>query len=220
MGTTTLYINGSLDQSANVWIDGFSPYEAFKIGNGRLGNSLDGTQPFEGRIDEIVYYNRSMTDHITSIKNGTYYIDVQNGNAHTYKNPAILYRFTAPSLGYENLANEVRSATCPSVVRCPYNGNGRYRQGILLDGVTDLDYIDLGQVLDPAVEPFAASLWFSATTFSNRPILLQQTDGSGTGRAWLYLESDGTLRIHTGRCDAGWHNGRYDRHMASCRRHL
>ncbi len=192
-GHTTLYLNGSLDQSDNVWIENFTSYMAFQIGNGRLGNSLDGSQPFDGKIDDLVYYDHSMSDHITAIKNGTYTIAVTNGNAVDYKLPRILYRFNSPSFSYENQANDsIRTASCPSVTLCPFNNNGHDAQGILFDGIAD--YLDLDFVLDPAAESFSASLWFNVTDFSNRPIILQQTDGSGTGRAWLYLDSDGTLR--------------------------
>lgn len=103
---------------------------------------------------------------------------------------------TSTNFGYQNLANDLRASSCNDVFICPTSTNGVFDSGISLDGSET--YLDLGQVLDPTAGDFSAAIWFKVNDYSNRPIILQQTDGDGTGRSWFYLESDGRLSSFLG----------------------
>ncbi len=179
-GHFNLFINGS-SQYLNLWPSASAP-DAYQIGPGTLGNSGDGSHPLHGQIDEFVFYDDFRENAQVGLTMG--------GN---YNGHLSLYRFRADTitLGYDNLANDVRAATCPSDDACPAKNSGKYGNGILLDGVDD--YFLLDTPIDPAVEPFTAALWFKTTGYSNAPILLQQADGGGIGRTWLGITANGNL---------------------------
>lgn len=179
-GHYQLFIN-STPQFLNGWFT--DPPDSFQIGPGKLGASLDGSDAlFAGQIDDVVFFDDFKdTSDVTAIQGGNY-----SGHIALYR-----FRYDTVSHGYDNLANDVRAATCPGFASCPSKTNGRYSSGILLDGIDD--YLVLDTPVNPAVEPFSAALWFRVSDYSNSPIFLQQADGSGTGRTWLGIQSDGRL---------------------------
>ncbi|MBK9051468.1 MAG: hypothetical protein IPL78_11290 [Chloroflexi bacterium] len=165
-----LKVNGVLDAVvADVCTNpGAACVSTARVGNGRIGNNLAGTAPFHGLLDELSL-------HISKL---------------SFDPPLV-------NLGYDNLANDVRSATCSDLFICPAVTAGKFDQGVAFDGVQT--YLDLGPIIDPSAGHFSAAVWFKATSFSNQPIILQQTDGTGaTGRTWLGLNTNGTLNSYLG----------------------
>ncbi|MFZ0545161.1 MAG: LamG-like jellyroll fold domain-containing protein [Candidatus Promineifilaceae bacterium] len=140
---------------------------ALTIGSGRIGNSMAGTNPFGGSLDSIDFA-------VSSID------------------------FDPPSAdaGFDNLANDIRAASCDDVFLCPSVASGRFDQGLRFDGVEE--YLRLDKVLDPAAGNFTAAIWFNVSDLSDQPIILAQTDGDGVGRTWLSLLSDGRLSSNLG----------------------
>ncbi|NLH15835.1 MAG: LamG domain-containing protein, partial [Phycisphaerae bacterium] len=67
---------------------------------------------------------------------------------------------------------------------------GRINGCLQFDGVND--YVNLGAVLNPADGPFTVCLWFKGG--EAKKTLLGQADGSGFGRDWLQIDTNGYLR--------------------------
>ncbi len=86
-------------------------------------------------------------------------------------------------------------STCTT---CPTAGQtGRFGRGVQFDGVDDR--IDLSLTRDPAAQPFTVSIWFNLANLDSTRTILQQLDGNGMGRTWLYVESsNGKLQTHLG----------------------
>lgn len=178
-----LYINGSLD------VSGSYPYgslERLMVGPGTLGNSVDFGKPYFGAIDELVYFSNGQPNYITDIRDGI------------YNNAEMVYTFSAATIsqGYDNRANDLRSLTCPSLGECPSHTGGKYGRGIALDGVDD--YMEWDNVINPAITPLTAAVWFKADGFGNEPNLLQQKDDNGTGRTWLGIRRGGPIYTYLG----------------------
>jgi hypothetical protein len=80
-------------------------------------------------------------------------------------------------------------ATCPAPGAIGVNGSA-----IQLDGQSQ--YLSVPNTLNPASSAFTAGAWFNVASLgSANQQILQQTDGSGTGRTWLGLQASG--RIYT-----------------------
>ncbi|MBP7998168.1 MAG: hypothetical protein KA314_02115 [Chloroflexi bacterium] len=162
-----LYFNGVFDSRRNYYISSSCGNHNFTIGPGRIGNSTDGLNAFEGSLDDMSLL-------------------VAN---HTFDPPST-------NFGYQNLANDYRAAACDDVFICPAKVSGRFDQGVSFDGVEN--YLDLGTVLDPSTTNLTAAIWFNVTSTSNSPVILQQLDGTGTGRSWLQLDSTGVIGTFLG----------------------
>jgi L-ascorbate metabolism protein UlaG (beta-lactamase superfamily) len=68
--------------------------------------------------------------------------------------------------------------------------NGKLAGALELDGIGD--YIDAGFVLNPSNAPFSIFAWIKTEVPGK--VLVSQTNGSGTGRNWLYTDLvNGTL---------------------------
>ncbi|HSH04561.1 MAG TPA: LamG-like jellyroll fold domain-containing protein [Anaerolineae bacterium] len=110
--------------------------------------------------------------------------------------PAVLLRFEAPanatvfidSAGQDDLGSCVAG-------RCPQTAVlGRYGYGLDFDGIDD--YVEAPYVVNPSGSNFTAALWFKIDNTTENQLLLAQSNGSGTGRAWLYVNS-GTGQLAT-----------------------
>lgn len=162
-----LYFDGVFDSRRNYYISSSCGNHTFTIGPGRIGNSADGLNAFEGSLDDMSIL---VAD----------------------------YTFDPPStdFGYENLANDLRSASCADVFICPEEAVGRFDQGVSFDGVEN--YLDLGSIIDPSATNLTAAVWFNVTDYSSSPLILQQVDGTGTGRSWLFVQSSGVIATFLG----------------------
>lgn len=71
---------------------------------------------------------------------------------------------------------------------------------LAFDGVTS--YAEAGFVIDPGATDFTASAWVRLDRLpdavSNASVHLSQQDGTGMGRTWLRVSSDGSLRSNLG----------------------
>ena len=100
------------------------------------------------------------------------------------------YHFEEPdgSTIFADDSGRGNDATC---VNCPAAGRGEFNRGLDFNG-TDA-YLTMPAVLDPANSKFSAAVWFNVVDYPTTRHLLQQADGSGVGRTWLGVYSDGTL---------------------------
>ena len=85
----------------------------------------------------------------------------------------------------------ITCSNCPTAA-----GVGRYGKAVVFDGVDD--YLQLPALLNPAGAPFTAAMWFKVQSLGTLQTLLQQMDGTGVGRAWLYLNGAGQIGTNLG----------------------
>ena len=71
---------------------------------------------------------------------------------------------------------------------------GQVDGALSFDGIND--YVSTPHVIDPSAGPFTACAWVQSSV-PNRKIL-SQTNGSGTGRTWLYTDASGNLASFLG----------------------
>ncbi|MEM6504398.1 MAG: LamG-like jellyroll fold domain-containing protein, partial [Planctomycetota bacterium] len=69
---------------------------------------------------------------------------------------------------------------------------------LVFDGISD--YLSAPHILDPAAGSFSAACWVRPTAYSasNNKVVLQQSDGGGTGRSWLRVTPAGRLETFLG----------------------
>ncbi|HRW05312.1 MAG TPA: hypothetical protein P5121_09475 [Caldilineaceae bacterium] len=88
------------------------------------------------------------------------------------------------------------TATC-SGDSCPTAGvSGPSGSAVQFDGSND--YLSMPAVVNPADGPFTAMAWFKTASHPVQSAILQQVDGSGTGRSWLYIQRNGWLGTFLG----------------------
>ena len=69
---------------------------------------------------------------------------------------------------------------------------GKWTNALQFDG--DDDYVETPNIINPATTNFTAEAWVKAENFSHLnvdgdiAVILQQLDGTGTGRTWLYIK--------------------------------
>jgi len=187
-----IYIDGILD--SNISYTGIPDID---IGPGRIGNSVAGTAPFNGRLDEFVFYRSwsgITTSNVTDVYDGTYII---LGANELY--PEMLFEFNElplPKQQFVNRVTEGKVTTCATVSSCPtLTTNGRFGHALSLDGT---DYLTLTHVIDPAQTNFTVASWFKVSDLGQNRIILNQLDGSGTGRTWLGVQSTNELYTYLG----------------------
>jgi hypothetical protein len=139
---------------------------------------------FKGKLDEIALYNTNLSgDAVEQL-----YFNGLRVAYLTFDEPPGQTRFADAS------ASNV-TATC-SGATCPDSGiPGRDNQALRFDGVDD--YVDFAMPLDPTAQQFTAAAWFKLDNTDGSYRILQQLDGSGTGRYWLSI-FDGQLRSNLG----------------------
>ncbi|MEZ4664138.1 MAG: LamG-like jellyroll fold domain-containing protein [Caldilineaceae bacterium] len=88
------------------------------------------------------------------------------------------------------------NAAC-SGAQCPTVGQlGQRDKAARFDGAGQ--YLTAPNVLNPAATPFSAAAWFKVDAVGEVQYILQQSDGTGTGRTWLAVETDGVVRSFLG----------------------
>ncbi|MGH9339263.1 MAG: LamG domain-containing protein, partial [Acidobacteriota bacterium] len=81
-----------------------------------------------------------------------------------------------------------------TVAGATWTAAGKSNGALSFDGTNDS--VNLPFVLNPSATNFTAAGWIKTDTTAKQ-IILQQLDGSGTGRAWLYLNNS-FLKTHIG----------------------
>ncbi|MCB0084691.1 MAG: LamG domain-containing protein, partial [Caldilineaceae bacterium] len=88
------------------------------------------------------------------------------------------------------------NATC-SGAQCPTVGQpGQRDLAVRFDGAGQ--YLAVPSVINPAATPFSAAAWFKVDAVGEVQYILQQSDGTGIGRTWLAVETDGVVRSFLG----------------------
>jgi hypothetical protein len=171
-------------------------------------------EPFDGKIDEVSLYNRALTEsevvdlaqsQLAKVASLDYSLELL-GNGSVMKNlplpaGAALYLplealsnpdGSDPVTSYADYSGAGHNATC-SVANCPSPGAiGVNGSAAAFNGQGQ--YLSVPGFINPASTAFTAGAWFNTDgLISPYQPILQQTDGSGTGRTWLGLNPDGTI---------------------------
>lgn len=124
-------------------------------------------------------------------------IQFSEGDVTEVGTPLRLFRFDEGANATSFFDNASREQAVCDGTTCPTAaGDGRYNRGVAFDG-TD-DYLQTDFVLDPSNTNFTAALWFNVNDLISTRNIMQQADGSGTGRSWLYVNTSGTLATSLG----------------------
>ena len=173
-------------------LDNSAKYPIF--GPGRLGNSVDGTAPFHGRIDELAIYHEGVSD--SQLYDHIFVGDYHDGGSGL--RPDAVFSFeeliegqNGTNVGYINAVSGVRAIDCiDSSIECPEaTADGKYGSGLTFDGVNDAlhfaDNLYLGQT------DYTIGLWFKIDSggvafFSafdeDTQTLLSSVNGAGKAR--------------------------------------
>ncbi|MCP4541339.1 MAG: LamG domain-containing protein, partial [Chloroflexi bacterium] len=140
---------------------------------------------FLGDLDEIALYNTNLSQesvediYIASLRTAYLTFDEPPGQD-----------------SFEDATAYATVATC-SGANCPDSGiPGRDNQALRFDGIDD--YVQFPQPLDSAAQLFTAAAWFKIDNLDTNQAILQQQDGSSTGRTWLWVLSNGQIRTFLG----------------------
>ncbi|MCP4538821.1 MAG: hypothetical protein GY832_16935, partial [Chloroflexi bacterium] len=140
---------------------------------------------FMGKLDEIALYNTNLS--ATDVQD--LYLSSLRVAYLTFDEPPGQDTF-ADATAYGTVA------TCTDP-HCPDSGiPGRDNQALRFDGIDD--YVEFPHPLDPAAQLFTAAAWFKVNDLATDHVILQQRDGSGTGRAWLRVLTDGQVQSYLG----------------------
>jgi len=201
----TFYVNGELLETVDGSADLLANTDdVYRIGEG-----------FSGAMDELVIYSTILAaEDLYDVAHpgplATSQIKVRYRHASGTVWPQLdpdglaLYLPLDESFGAEtfyDLSIYGRDATCLDA-QCPAITTNdptlavETGSTLFFDG-TD-DSVTMPNVLDPATTDFTAALWFKTYVLNQDRTLLQQRDGTGTGRTWLTVLSDGTVRTFLG----------------------
>ncbi|MEM7803194.1 MAG: LamG-like jellyroll fold domain-containing protein, partial [Chloroflexota bacterium] len=124
-------------------------------------------------------------------------IQFSDGEVRETAAPLRLFRFDEAVNATSFLDNAERERAFCDGSSCPTSDStGRYNVGLDFDGSDD--YLKTGFVLNPASSDFTAALWFKVNDLSVTRSLVQQQDGSGTGRSWLSTNPSGKIETYIG----------------------
>ena len=178
-----LTINGGTNGAGDIIATNTDESAKFPIfGPGRLGNSLDGSEPFNGRIDEVVIYHGYVADsnvHDYIYAAGDYFRRNTSLRADAvFDLDQLIADDTNSNVGYINLVNGLREADCVStVIGCPtVTSSGQYGEALTFDG--DNDALDLG-TMPFAKSDYTIGMWFKTTPLMGAQTLLSAYDDNG-----------------------------------------
>ncbi|MCB0086451.1 MAG: hypothetical protein KDE54_00930 [Caldilineaceae bacterium] len=86
------------------------------------------------------------------------------------------------------------SGQCPTV-----DAAGQRDRAVRFNGAGQ--YLTAPPIVDPAATAFSAAVWFQVDALDKPQHMLQQQDGSGTGRTWLALTPQGKVNSFLGGAD-------------------
>lgn len=177
-----LTINGGTDGAGDIIATNTNSSARHPIwGPGRLGNSLDGSEPFNGRIDEIAIYHGSVADSLlyNYIYTGDYFRSASGLRADAvFDLDQLITDDTNSNVGYVNLVNELREADCVSTaIGCPtVTNSGQYGEALTFDGTNDA--LDLGTMAF-AKSDYTIGMWFNTNPLMGSQTLLSAYDDNG-----------------------------------------
>ncbi|MCO5189956.1 MAG: hypothetical protein M9918_17410 [Anaerolineae bacterium] len=197
---STIIIDGGLPNSENHNFPVAPP--TLSIGPGRLGNSMAGDAPFDGAIDELVFYNDQIlwsigdVNRAEEVRNGNYYPGLDTEFYVTW--PAYLLQFETGQQGsFRNAATDAQSAACTSAATCPTIAMGKYEDSADFDGTND--QLTMPNVVNPGEDAFTAMAWINLDSYSaTGMVFLAQQTGTGVGRQWLGISDSGELFTRVG----------------------
>lgn len=139
------------------------------------------------RLDEYPPAVDAYTSRLTSVISQTH---VFSGTVHDlpdWSDALVQYHFedAAGAVAFYDSSDNNTSATC---MACPTLSDGVFGQAALFDGVTT--YLEVPATVHTVTETFSAATWFYVETH-HLGTMVQQRDGTGTGRAWLFLDAAG-----------------------------
>lgn len=168
---------------SNLLLDGLAPYADMPMQSHLITQT---GSVFSGIVSDVPYPvggNRLVHLHFEEAAGATSFI---NGSI-----------YAGNGIGTDGSVARL-TATC-SGKTCPKSdASGRAGNALAFDGVDD--YLTMPHVLNPAETSFTAAAWFKAMTLptNENKRILQQKDGTGVGRSWLYLTSSGQLATYLG----------------------
>ncbi|MCP5098322.1 MAG: tandem-95 repeat protein, partial [Chloroflexi bacterium] len=179
-GTTVkLYLDG-------VLVDSDARTMNASDGNFVIGTNKSISKYFDGAMDELKIYTRTLAD--SEVQDLFNLVSVDQTN--------LVANFDFETVTDATLVDSSGNTLDGSCTTCPARSDGQFSEGLLFDGVDD--YVSLPHIVDPASGSFSADLWFNITEHSVNRALLQQKDSSGSGRTWLGVQSNGTLYTYLG----------------------
>ena len=158
IGDTTFISNYSFSGNLNQWVhvshnegnifinaglNTSGSYPSVVLGPGRLGNNMAGTEPLDGRIDELVYYDSALDDGSNGGTSFNAINDVKNGSYYTDETPRFLFDLDEliaydGTVFYDSQSNS-NHATCGGTA-CPTltgSTEGYSGRALTFDGVND-----------------------------------------------------------------------------------
>ena len=174
----SVYLNGTLINKTNRTLDTTTSGLPLHI-----GSSNGQSEFFTGLIDEVEIYTRVLSeDEVLALAmktplvswsfdegSGTTTADATgNGNDGTLNGDMVWSEDTESGSGYS----------------------------LAFDGVDD--HVSVPHVVNPGSNTFTAMAWFKVTDLNTTRYILQQEDGTGAGRTWLYLSKSGQLGTYLG----------------------
>lgn len=200
-----VYINPDNGDSFQLKFD-FSPtsdpIDQIVIGPGRLGNNLSGNNPYNGRLDELSFYNQTIASPTATnnkelsekVYHGIYNFDYIGYSA---KQVNFLLKFNDTNatmqVGFVNDINKGVTAHCLNATTCPTSASGGIiGNALFLDGIDDKLTHDK---LDFVKGDYSLAGWFkTGYALSDQTILGAADPASGAPGVWLYLSSTGEFR--------------------------
>ncbi|MCP4424207.1 MAG: LamG domain-containing protein, partial [Chloroflexi bacterium] len=158
------------------------------IGPATVGNSVDGSQPFTGRLDDFVFYNEFFPDQAPDfyhsyIRNGFYFYDGQISPSFLleFDENTILY---APTVHLNGVGFDI---FCDSAAACPtLTSNGVAEEAAVFDGIDD--YLPLSGAAIPNLDSggggFKMEGWFKVDYLPTSSAYLLDGTASNIG---LYI---------------------------------
>ncbi len=172
------------DTTATLYIDGVetSTTPSGTIGNigslantnpFRIGASSDGSQPFDGKIDEIRVYDRTLsTDEIGKL----YRLTTPTGVDTSLKG---YWSFNSEALSGTTAYDRSGAGNTGTLTNGPTVTEGRVGQSLSFDG-TD-DYVTLGTTFDFSTASFTLTSWVKPTSFADFGTIIAKRDTYSAG---------------------------------------
>ncbi len=190
-----LYING--EKVTNTTYTGTTANGANSVLIGANRDNSDNIAYFfNGTIDEVKIYNRALSSEeiYADYVNGCAAINASIALNYTravdsQDNGSVLYlKFDENSTSQQDYSRE---GTNNATVYGATYVSGFVGGAFSFDGVDD--YVKTGLTIDPSTTSITVEVWVYPTVLPSEAgtmVVVQQMDGTGTGRAWIYAEDD------------------------------
>ncbi|MCP5098385.1 MAG: LamG domain-containing protein, partial [Chloroflexi bacterium] len=198
---TEVTFNGNNKDS---WVDyNGQPLPNLRIGNGRIGQDMQGNNPFHGSIDEIVVYDEFLGNNAgpyyepNQVRDGEYYLNTSSPSI-ADRIPLILFTFedyftNTYTLFTDSIGNN--DITCDGEATCPnITDQGYQNESIVFDGTNE--YLRTSG----AFENFRLHniMWVNVNNLpasGQRAYLLDSSDMADPGYPNIYLDDGGHIVV-------------------------